>query len=1129
MKRSKRIHARLAKQTKSEPARHASFPQLNPNPIVDVDLDGRIHYLNPAAERLFPDLRQHGILHPWLADWESIANEFRNPAARKYTREAAVDGNSYNQTMFFVEEIERIRIYGLDITESKKRESELQRLNRTLKALRDSSQAISCALRESDILDAVCRIVVEDCGHKLVWIGFAEEDEGKSVRPVAFAGFEKGYLETLHLSLADSERGRGPTGTAIRRGRPTVCRNMLGDPRFKPWREEAIKRGYVSSLALPLMAGEKAFGAITIYSKEADPFSNEEVRLLSELAHDLAYGITAVRIRLAHAQAEEQLRLHSTILESTANAIVIAGRDGIIQWVNPAFTQLTGYSFAEIIGQNPRVFKSGLQDSNFYLDFWETILAGRVWHGELVNKRKDGSLYTEEMTITPVADACGGIAHFIAVKQDVTQRKLMEDNLRSAKEAAEAANVAKSRFIANISHELRTPMNAILGMTELALGEELPPSVRDYLATAKESADLLLELLNEILDFSRLEAVQFQVEPAPFSLRRMLAHTLKTLGVQAYEKGLELICDVTDHVPDQLLGDSLRLCQVLTNLIGNAIKFTTRGEIVVSVAEDREAEWEAGKEASNGSLAATDGSLAATGHRPKVGRGARSVAKEAEEGDLLLKFSIEDTGIGIAPQEQERIFAPFAQADTSLTRNYGGAGLGLAIASNLVKQMGGRIRVESQLGRGSIFSFTVRLKRQPAFTTESEADLARRERLRGLPILLVADNPTVRRILQTMLLRWGMKPDAVSDVPAALVKLHEAAAGQVFPVAIVDVSRSPNDGYTLASWIKSNPGLVGTAILPFSPCDRAAHVHRCRELGARFLEKPVFQSNLLNMIFRAVGLTDSPPPILPATAPSIEPPSAVQAKRILIVEDNLANRQLALRILDKRGHSTAVAANGLEAVERVRREDFNAVLMDIQMPVMDGYQATAAIRALTDPAKARLPIIAMTAHAMKGDRQRCLAAGMDGYLNKPVNAEKMIEIIERLAEKPPAAFPPESISQALPSAAVSEDVFNLQEALARCFDREMFDQMREYFFTQSAEVLEQMRGGLARGAAGEIARSAHALRGTLVYLGSHSCLDAVERVEQMGLSGDLTAAAESIERLAIQIGLLKKALGLANQ
>ncbi len=1136
-----------------------------------------------------------------------------------------------------------------DITDPKKKETELLRLNRTLKALRDSSQAVSCASQESDFLDAVCRIVVEDCGHELVWIGFAEHDERKSVRPAAFAGFEKGYLESLNVTWADDERGRGPTGTAIRRGRPTACRNILGDPRFKPWREEALKRGFASSLALPLMDGERAFGAITVYSREPDPFSTEEVRLLSELANDLAYGIMAIRLRIAHEQgeelllqseeryrglvelspdavfvnrderieymnpaglqlfgaastdqivsrsplelfhpdyrdlvrkrigelregqspprieekivrldggirdvevvashftdrqgpaiqvilhditerkrAEEQLRLHLTILESTANAIVISGRDGAIQWVNPAFTQLTGYRPAEVVGQNPRVLKSGRQPPKFYKHIWKTILSGQVWQGELVNRRKDGSFYTEEMTITPIADTHNGIRHFIAVKHDVTKRKLMEDDLRSAKEAAEAANVAKDHFIANISHELRTPMNAILGMTELALDEDLPPSVREYLTTARESADMLLDLLNDILDFSRIETSQFQLEMAPFSLRHLLSLTMKTLGVQAYEKGLELICDLTDRVPDQLLGDSLRLRQVLTNLIGNAIKFTSRGEIVVSVTEeDSEERDERGMRRKS----AGDGS-AATGRKLKAGQKALSEVNQTGESELFLKFSVEDTGIGIAPKEQERIFAPFTQADSSMTRNYGGTGLGLSIASNLVKLMGGEIRIRSQLGRGSEFSFTVRLKRQSLTPTEAETEFDRRERLRELPILLVAENPTVRRVLQLMLFRWGMKPDTMGDVPAALAKLHEAAAaGKAYGVAVVDAAFSQNDGFTLASWLNDNPGLVGSTILLFSPCDRITHFRRCQELGIRYLEKPIFQSNLLCLILQAIGAVDPPSPFSPSTSFGVELAFVPRAKRILIVEDNLANQQLALHILKKNGHSAMVASNGLEAVERVREEDFDLVLMDIQMPVMDGYQATAAVRAMTDPGKARIPIIALTAHAMKEDKQRCLAAGMNGYLNKPIHAGKMIEIIERTANNPPAESapesPPESQLQSLPPAAASNCVFDLQEALDRCFDREMFDQMRSYFFTQSVEVLEQIRGALARGEAEEVARAAHALRGTLVYLGAHPCMDAVECVEEMGREGNLDSAPDAIERLAIQIELLKQAL-----
>lgn len=1109
-----------------------------------------------------------------------------------------------------------------DITDTKERERELQRLNRTLKALRDSSQAVSCASLEPDFLDAICRIIVEDCGHRMVWIGFAEHDERKSVRPAAFAGFEAGYIDSLNVTWADDERGRGPTGTAIRRGRPTACRNILTDPLVAPWRDEAIKRGYASSIALPLMDGEQAFGAITIYSKEADPFSADEVRMLSELANDLAYGIMAIRLRNAHQQAEElllksaeryrglvelspdavfvnrddrieymnaagmrlfgansakqvlgrsplslfhpdyrelvqqriaqtrqgqapprieekivrldgeirdvevaasafadqqgpaiqvilhditdrklaeeQMRLHLKILESAANAIVISGRNGIIEWVNPAFTDLTGYLPGEVVGKSPRVLKSGKQEVAFYKEIWRTILAGLVWHGELVNRRKDGSLYTEEMTVTPVTDPTGGIRHFIAVKQDITQRKLMEDRLRSAKEAAEAANVAKDHFIANVSHELRTPMNAILGMTELALDEDLPPSVRNYLATAKESADMLLDLLNEILDFSRLEAAQFQLDARPFSLRRLLTNTLKTLGVSAYEKGLELICDMTDHVPDELLGDSLRLRQVLLNLIGNAIKFTARGEIVITVAKVESSCNAARRKRSAADFASTDN-------------------------EVMLEFSIADTGIGIAPEEQENIFAPFTQVDASMTRNYGGTGLGLAIAAHLVRLMGGRIVVESQVGHGSVFTFSVRLKRQSTCDSNSDAEQAIRQRLRGIPILIVAANRAVRQILKGTLSRWGMRPETLGDVPAALDHLSKAAAaGRTVPAALMDASLAEIDNSAVTNWINNNPKLADRAILMFSPCDRATHLQRCQELGVQHLEKPIFHSQLLGRIAQLIGAADAPPASVVSS--SAAEPAKVQSKRVLVVEDNRANQELALHILRKHGHAAIVAENGIEALARLCQDDFDVVLMDIQMPKMDGYQATAAIRALDDPAKARVPIIAMTAHAMASHHRRCLAAGMDGYLDKPIKAVRLIEIIENLGketwcESNAVEAVPES-----PAPHASDSIFDLQDALSRCFDRVMFEQMRDYFYTQSVEVLQQIRVALKNGKAEEVTHAAHALRGTVLYLGARPCVEAAEDVEQRGLNNNLIGAAEAVDRLADQIELLRKAL-----
>lgn len=543
---------------------------------------------------------------------------------------------------------------------------------------------------------------------------------------------------------------------------------------------------------------------------------------------------------------------------------------------------------------------------------------------------------------------------------ELDRHKRESAGLEQAKQAAEQANRAKSEFLANISHELRTPMNSIIGMTQLALEEELPAAIREYLSTAKESADVLLGLLNEILDFSRLESGKFVLEPRPFSLRSAVDQTLKALAVRACEKGLELVCGFASGVPDRLIGDVLRVRQILTNLIGNAIKFTKQGEVTVSI----------------------------------------SVASLSKE-DLVLKCSVVDTGIGIAPENQERIFEPFTQADASMTRNYGGTGLGLTIASDLIKMMGGQISLRSEPDRGSTFAFTIRLLLDPGKIGQPEAPEAVLERLRQVRALIVDDNTSSRQMLAAAIREWSRTPDAVADAPAALAKLREAAGnGKGYSLLLVDALMPGVDGFTLVEQLSADRQLRVPVVLMLSSTDRPTFAARCQGLkGVTFLEKPVAPTELLEAVVRALNIPFASQSLSDSTIFAAAPIPLKTDLRILVAEDTPANQKLIVRLLQKRGHTVVVANNGREALELLRHQPFHVVLMDVQMPIMDGFQATGIIRSLESADTAQLPIIAMTAHAMPGDRERCLAAGMNAYLAKPIDSRKLIDVIERLAAK----------------------------------------------------------------------------------------------------------------------------------
>jgi PAS domain S-box-containing protein len=624
-----------------------------------------------------------------------------------------------------------------------------------------------------------------------------------------------------------------------------------------------------------------------------------------------------------------------------------------------------------------------LQKTDF--DFYSRELASGFYEDEQKVIRSREALFNREeagtdsqgnqmwllTTKVPLFDKSGQVTGIAGVGRDITERHKVEREMQRAKEAAEAGSRAKSEFLANMSHEIRTPLNGVMGMTDLALDTQLTAEQRDYLETVKTSSDSLLTVINDILDFSKIEAGKIDLEKVDFNLRDSLESTLKTVALRADEKHLELLCEVAPEVPEIVCGDSTRLRQVVINLVGNAIKFTEQGEVAVKVQV------------------------------------------ESRKGtECVLRFTVSDTGIGIPEDKRELIFAPFSQADTSTTRKYGGTGLGLTISTRLVEVMGGKIWVESEEGRGSQFHFTVRLGAADARDGKL-GTTAPPEILRGVKVLVVDDNRTNRRILEAMFGRWAMKTTAVGDGQEALEKLS-AATGEPYGLILTDMHMPKMDGFTLVEHIRQKPELATATIIMLTSAGHRGDAARCQQLGvAAYLLKPIRQSELRDAIARVLGARahDGTTPLITRySLTDVRESSA--SLRVLLAEDNAVNQRLAVRLLEKRGHRVAVAGNGREALDALEKEKFDLVFMDVQMPEMDGLEATATIREKERSSGLHQPIIALTAHAMKGDREKCMTAGMDGYLTKPIRPPELEEILEEyMARRSVAAAPPEIAGQ----------------------------------------------------------------------------------------------------------------------
>ena len=930
--------------------------------------------------------------------------------------------------------------------------AELSIVRDVARALGESATLTEAAPR---MLAAVCESLSWDCG--ALW---EVDRRGRTLHCVG-----TWHAPSLQVAeFVDSSRqttfarGVGLPGRVWEAGRPAWIPDVVADSNF-PRAAAADRVGLHGAFALPILRGGDVLGVMEFFS--SDIRQPDAVLLETMMTAGSQIGLYVAR-KWAADELEMFFRL-------SADLLCVASLDGYFLRVNPAWAHVFGYDDATLKA-SPFLDFVHPDDRAATVDAVSVLTTGtRLINFENRYRARDGSYRWLEWTAAPFVDQ--GVIY--AAARDVTERKRADEALKAssahlqhlvaeldvARKTAEAAAAAKGEFLANMSHEIRTPMNAVIGMTDLALRTGLTPQQREYIRTANQSAEALLSILNDILDLSKIEAGRLTLDHVPFGLRDTVEDAVRLFAPRADEKRLELACHIPPAVPEALVGDPGRLRQVLINLVGNAVKFTDAGDVVVEVQ-----------------------------------------AKHVTDAAATLEFTIADTGIGIAPDKQWTIFGAFVQADSSTTRRFGGTGLGLTISADLVERMGGRIWVTSEEGQGSQFRFVATFGIQTERRAEPRPSAAN---LHDLRVLVVDDNATNRLILEELLRSWRMAPTAVDNASAALAALDEGVRdGRAFELVLTDAMMPGVDGFALANQIAADARLASAKVIMLTSSGVVQDWQRGERTLAAQLTKPVKQSDLLDAILTAFGApiarrTDDQPSLRPAGDGRLQ---------ILVAEDNLTNQKLVQLLLEQNGHEVTVVSNGRAAVTSSAARRYDVILMDVQMPEMDGFEATTAMRQRERDTGAHVPIVAMTAHAMTGDRERCLAEGMDAYLSKPLRPEDLLATIDGLLLDGAATPREPRADRSSPRAEATAKGTSIDgAALLADFGGNsalMADVIRVFLSDAPAQI-ETLRAAVAAGDAGAIAAAAHALKGSVGLFSKGAAYEAARTLEHAARAGEL--------------------------